>query len=150
MIRLFPILAFTLTAAAVAGDLPNPQLTPGAIRPELTTRTICLTKWGQDERLVTEAMKLQVFHSYGFAKGNLDSRCPCEIDHLVSRELGGADTISNLWPQPYRGRWNAHLKDRLENRLHTELCAGRITLSAAQAAIRDWINTYIRYFGTPQ
>ena len=25
----------------------------------------------------------------------------CEVDHRVSREVGGADTIENLWPQPY-------------------------------------------------
>jgi hypothetical protein len=29
------------------------------------------------------------------------------IDHLISLELGGANTVDNLWPQPYDGEWNA-------------------------------------------
>jgi hypothetical protein len=46
----------------------------------------------------------------------------CEIDHLISRELGGADDVKNFWPQPYGTHaWNAVLKDRVENRLHKEV-----------------------------
>ena len=57
----------------------------------------------------------------------------CEIDHLISRELGGADEINNLWPQAYgTSPWNAVLKDTLENRLHKELCAGKISLKKAR------------------
>lgn len=44
----------------------------------------------------------------------------CEVDHLISLELGGANAIENLWPQPFDGKWNAHVKDRLELRLHKE------------------------------
>jgi len=91
-----------------------------------------------------------VFASYGFAKLNKDKRCPCEIDHLISRELGGADDVKNLWPQPYRGRWNAHLKDRLENQLHKEVCAGRLKLGDAQKGIAaDWTKLYRGYYGSP-
>jgi 5-methylcytosine-specific restriction endonuclease McrA len=42
----------------------------------------------------------------------------CEVDHLISRELGGADATDNLWPQPYTQHPGAHEKDRLENQLH--------------------------------
>jgi hypothetical protein len=69
-------------------------------------------------------MKGQVFENCGYT-GNDDPRCVpagnrhCEIDHLISRELGGADEVANLWPQSYGGQpWNAVLKDKLENRLH--------------------------------
>ena len=40
----------------------------------------------------------------------------------MSLELGGANTSDNLWPQPYDGEWNAHDKDRLENKLHHIVC----------------------------
>lgn len=145
-------------AAAAALVLPDPKLTPGVTRPDLTLAQICATKWGKDHRAVTEAMKRQVFTAYGLS-GNGDARCVpdpntpaerCEIDHLVSRELGGADDTRNLWPQPYGGRWNAHDKDRLENRLHVLVCAPdhALPLAAAQAAIRgDWTAAYLKFLG---
>lgn len=154
------LLIFTglLPGLARADDtVPNLALTPGVARAGLTTVKICSTKWGKDVRHVTEAMKREVFAAYGMS-GNDDPRCiphgaqRCEIDHLVSRELGGADDVKNLWPQPYGTQpWNALLKDKLENRLHKEMCAGRITLKQAQAMlVNDWRIAYRRYYGEPQ
>jgi hypothetical protein len=40
------------------------------------------------------------------------------VDHLIPLELGGSNDIANLWPQSYVTVWNAHMKDRLENRLN--------------------------------
>lgn len=133
--------------------LPDPELTPGIVTP-LDTKAVCSMKWDKDKRFVTAAMKHQVFTSYGLI-GNLDRSCKgkrhFEVDHLVSRELGGADEIRNLWPQCYSGHWNAVLKDRVENRLHKEVCAGTITLEQAQDEIRsDYRVPYRRYFGEPK
>lgn len=140
-------------APALAGALPDPHLTPGAFNPSLSVAAICSTKWGKDARHVTAAMKRQVFQEYGLA-GNSAPYCRpkgCEIDHLISRELGGSDEITNLWPQSYAGPWNARLKDRLENRLHREVCSGAVTLDKARASIAgDWTVAYRRYFGPPQ
>jgi hypothetical protein len=141
----------TWPALAQAGKLPDRDLTPGVAR-ALTLAEICNTKWGKDARAVTAKMKAAVFKEYGLS-GNHDRFCTpagCEIDHLISRELGGADDVKNLWPQSYAGPWNAHLKDRLENRLHKEVCARTLTLGAAQGAIRsDWTVAYRHYFGDP-
>ena len=97
-------------------------------------------------------MKRKVFQEYGLT-GNADAFCRpkgCEIDHLISRELGGADDVANLWPQSYAGAWNAHQKDRLENRLHREVCAGSLSLEDARQQITgDWRVPYRRYFGEP-
>ncbi|WIT10464.1 hypothetical protein PFX98_16290 [Paucibacter sediminis] len=101
-------------------------------------------------------MKREVFRRYGYT-GNSDPRCvpagqrKCEIDHLISRELGGADEIVNLWPQAYgTSPWNAVLKDRLENRLHREICSGAITLDEGRAMlVNDWREAYTKYFGSP-
>jgi len=144
-------------ARAVELTLPDSQMTPGLARSGLSEQTICATKWGQDARHVTQAMKDKVFSEYGLT-GNDDPACVpdahgrhCEIDHLISRELGGADDVRNLWPQPYGTEpWNAARKDRLENRLHKEVCAGRLSLTAARKEIStDWRKPYVQYFGQP-
>jgi hypothetical protein len=157
------VLAFALTSGSYVGhvmaddSLPDLTKTPGASRPGLTKSKICSIRWGRDERHVTETMKRQVFADSGYS-GYDDPLCVadshgkrCEIDHLVSRELGGADEIANLWPQSYGGApWNAHIKVKLENRLHREKCAGRISLAQARALlVSDWRKAYERYFGAP-
>lgn len=145
-------------AQAADGDLPSKDLTPGVTRPGLTAEIVCSTQWGRDARHVTATMKAEVFARYGFS-GNDDPRCVpdahgrrCEIDHLISRELGGADDIRNLWPQPYGAQpWNAVRKDRLENQLHREVCDGTILLEGAQREIAtDWIKAYRDRFGEPE
>jgi hypothetical protein len=139
--------------------LPDHQLTPGVARTDLTLQKICTTKWGKDARHVSAADKKMVFSAYGLT-GNKDPACitdahgrHCEIDHLISRELGGADDVKNLWPQPYGSQpWNAVRKDCVETRLHKEVCAKQstMTLHEAQIAIKsDWTAVYLRFFEAP-
>jgi hypothetical protein len=86
-----------------------------------------------------QAEKVAVYGSYGLTgnhTGYCDVQQGCEIDHLVSLELGGSNDQKNLWPQPYQGSaWNAHVKDQLENFLHAQVCAGNIALDQAQREI---------------
>lgn len=150
-------LMLALSSPASSGDLPNLAVTPG-VATSLTKDEVCARWWGRDARHVTVRMRREAFARYGMS-GNSDRRCTpdrhgrrCELDHLISRELGGADHVDNLWPQPYGGKpWNAVRKDRVENRLHREVCAGRITLMQAQHEITlDWRVPYLRYFGRPK
>jgi hypothetical protein len=136
--------------------MPNPMLTPGVVR-ELSLEEICTTRWGLDRRFVTPAMRREVFTRYRL-RGPNDPACRkdkhgrrYELDHLIPRQLGGADDVDNLFPQCYAGRpWNAVLKDRVENRLHKEVCAGTITLEDAQRDIaKDWRALYRKFFGEP-
>lgn len=158
MRRVFWLTLAIVATPAIAKDLtlPDHHLTPGAVR-SLSLAKICSIKWGKDARHVTDAMKAHVFEAYGLS-GNNDPAClsdahgrHCEIDHLISRELGGADDVKNLWPQPYGSLpWNAVRKDRVENRLHNEVCAGNISLKRARDEIKtDWRLPYKRYFGDP-
>jgi hypothetical protein len=56
-----------------------------------------------------------------------------EEDHFIPLELGGHPTDPrNLWPQPIE---QAKRKDRLELSLNRAVCAGRMTLGAAQHKI---------------
>jgi len=156
MRRIAALATFVLSTSATARDFPDLNLTPGVSRPGLTKPKICSIKWGRDERHVPQSMKNEVFARYGFT-GNNDPKCVpkgkrrCEIDHLISRELGGADVIENLWPQPYGTTpWNAGLKDKLENRLNREMCAGHITLKEARdMLVNDWRVAYKKYYGEP-
>ena len=120
---------------------PTPA-TPGVTR-TLTRAAVCRTRWGVDRRHVTLSMRKQVFAAYGIP---WSEHAQYEVDHLVPRELGGADDVANLWPQPWEGALNARMKARLENRLHRLVCAGTVSLSSAQQRIRtDWIAAYRRY-----
>jgi len=151
------LLAAVISGAPVPNTMPNPAITPGvAVSPEMPLQQLCTTKWGKDHRAVTEGMKMSVYHAYGFT-GPKDPRCTpdahgktCEIDHLWSRENGGADDVRNLWPEPYGGPWNAHDKDRLENALHADICVKHsITPLQARAALSDWQHYYVKEFGAP-
>jgi hypothetical protein len=63
---------------------------------------------------------------------------------LISPRLGGdPNDYRNAWVEDYRGSFNAHDKDRLENYLHQAVCSGQMTLRAAQEAIAtNWVKAY--------
>jgi hypothetical protein len=127
---------------------PDLKLTPGVYRKSLTEDQICHIKWGLDKRHVTLAMKKKVFEEYGIPSSR---HSEFEVDHLISRELGGADDVRNLWPESYITQpWNARRKDRLENYLHKLLCGHQITLAEARKEIiHDWTVAYRKYYGEP-
>jgi hypothetical protein len=142
--------------AAEANDLtlPDPELTPGVTR-DLTKKEICSTIWSRDRRMVSAAMKREVFERYSLTpndrsckKGKHKSRF--EMDHAIPRCAGGADKIENLWAQCYSGKWNATMKDRLEVRVCKDLCSGALKLEKVPAIfIPDWRVGYRKYFGEP-
>ena len=147
--------------------MPDPQLTPGVTRSGVTLDEICNTKWGTDARYVTEAMRKDVIAAYHFDI----KHCPLtayrskqvhreEIDHLIPRELGGADDEKNLWPQCYERVMKdkseqadgAHKKDQLENELHRRVCAAMSTDLLAeyqQKIATDWIKLYHEIYDSP-
>jgi hypothetical protein len=148
-IQLFTILAL---AALSASDLPDPTITPGASFPNVTKEQLCVHGYTGTVRDVNEAEKEQVFKNYGLDgnhQGYCDVKRGCEVDHLISLELGGSNDIKNLWPQAYTGRdWSATKKDRLENKLHSLICSGEISIEDAQREIStNWIEAYKKHVG---
>lgn len=122
--------------------LPDPAATPGLVRPDATKESVCHGGSTKQFRKTTEEMKAQVYALYGAKKRLL--RC-CEADHLVPLELGGADDVRNLWPQPYTPRPGAHEKDAVEDHLHALVCAGKMDLAEAQRAIAtNWLDVWMR------
>jgi hypothetical protein len=97
-------------------------------------------------RNVPQSVKNAVYRAYGISKHFNGQNG--EVDHLVSLELGGANTAdshpaANLCPEAATPTPGSHQKDRLENLLHTRVCDGKMTLRAAQKAIAtDWLAEY--------
>jgi hypothetical protein len=130
-----------------APQAPNPVLTPGDV---LTTdlTVICKVGYSKTVRDVSPADHRGVFADYGITN---PERGEYEVDHLISLQLGGSNKRTNLWPQSYRTfPYNAHLKDKLENRLRKMACNGEISIQDAQHRIAtDWIGTYNAIYGAP-
>ncbi|HEY2895835.1 MAG TPA: hypothetical protein VGJ12_01760 [Gemmatimonadaceae bacterium] len=123
--------------------VPDLAKTPGDTL-EVTAADICVPGYSKKVRNVPIAVKRQVYLNYGIRKHKPGDY---EIDHLISLELGGSNSIRNLWPQSYRtSPWNAHVKDALENELHRRVCAGTIDLATAQRIIaQNWVMGYRIY-----
>jgi len=125
--------------------LPDSQLTPGATF-NVTANDVCTAGYAGRVRNVPQSEKNAVYAEY-----HIDHRQPgeYEVDHLISLELGGSNDIKNLWPQSYVTKpLNAHVKDKLENALHREVCSGKVDLATAQHDIAtNWITSYQKYVG---
>lgn len=123
--------------------LPDSARTPGATL-EVTATDICVPGYSKKVRNVPAAVKRQVYASYGIVR---HAPGDYEVDHLISLELGGSNSIRNLWPQSYRTHpWNARVKDALENELHRRVCAGTLDLATAQRVIAsNWVSGYRIY-----
>lgn len=142
------LIAAAFGSMAFAASLPikpDPKLTPGLTDLTSTLEKICTPGYTATVRDVPESVKKQVFAEYG-----VDPKSDkFEVDHLISLELGGSNDIKNLWPQSYTTTpWNAHVKDKLENRLHKLVCSKQLDLATAQKMIAtDWVAAYKKYFG---
>jgi hypothetical protein len=123
--------------------VPDPARTPGDTL-EVTAADICVPGYTKKVRNVPVAVKRQVYASYGIRTHEPGEY---EIDHLISLELGGSNSIRNLWPESHRtSPWNAHVKDALENELHRRVCNGTLDLSKAQRIIaQNWVMGYRMY-----
>ena len=142
---------FTLSNQALARDLPESKLTPGAIDSSITQdnihKTICVrgyTKTVRPPAYYTNALKKKQMAAYGFS--DVDPR-HYEEDHLIPLSIGGNPSEPlNLWPQPRISEWNAEKKDILELKLYKLVCDGTVSLDEARREISsNWIETYKRY-----
>lgn len=142
--------------------VPDARCTPGSINPTITTailtgghfKTSC-----ERDQASSAHQKATTYSEYNIShpSNNTGSTQTCELDHLVSLELGGADTLDNIWPQC--GPKNTLLakrffkkKDRVENYLAAQVRAGNMTLEEAQDGIvADWtqyIDRSVAFFKT--
>lgn len=136
---LLPFMALSQPVGAI-----NPNVTQASIH-----KTICVKGWTKTVRpssYQTNKLKLKQIDDLDLNDKDLSHY---EEDHLISLELGGSpDDINNLWPEPYAGSCGARVKDKIENKLKRLICAGKITLKAAQDEIStDWVASYRKHIG---
>ena len=115
--------------------VPNPKWTPGRV-----------ARTAKERSGVTLKLEQKVFARYHLPWAR---RAEFKIDHLIPLELGGADTLDNLWPQSLRAKpYGTDRKELLIGVLLEQIRTGRMTLAQAQEEIRkDWIDAFIDYVG---
>ncbi|MES1257845.1 MAG: hypothetical protein ABUS51_05430 [Acidobacteriota bacterium] len=137
------------TGTKLGFPVPDPQCTPGAINPTITVevlrnkdfRTGCIRDCATTE---TDKRATYGFYSIAPPANNQGSTQTCELDHLVSLELGGADTLDNIWPQcgPNQvvlAKRYFKQKDLVENFLAVRVRTGKLALADVQKGIAaDW------------
>jgi hypothetical protein len=145
-------LAAALLVAAQAASAqdaivyPDSTLTTGAIR---TTNVgeICSTDTRTLRHGSRERSEL-IYERYHIAPAD---RMNYTLDHLIPLEIGGADVVDNVWPEPRRslaGEWDDTRKDELELRLGVLVCNGELDVREAQKAIADdWTEAWKLAFG---
>ena len=127
------------SACAVRGPLPDPACTPGAV---MTTDldVVCHRSTRERRRVSAEVHRLALTE-YGFSYPQ--PLGAFEVDHLIPLELGGDNLIANLWPEAAEPAPGFHQKDRVENYLHRQVCAGAMNLADAQRQIAtDWLKVW--------
>jgi hypothetical protein len=96
----------------------------------------------KERRRVSAAIHRQAFVDYGLSFPQPHGAF--EVDHLIPLELGGDNTIENLWPEAAEPRPGSHEKDRVENYLHDKVCSGKMSLSEAQRLIAtNWVSVFV-------
>jgi len=129
--------------------VPSASCTPGATNPTVTLAVLqshAFKTGCERDKASSPAQKDHTYGWYGIAKPahNIGLTQTCEKDHLISLELGGADTVDNIWPQcgpdgvPLASRYFKQ-KDAVEDYLAAQVRAGAIPLADAQRGIAtDW------------
>ncbi len=118
----------------------NQSLTGGSI---LTTnpKVVCAKGYSASVRDVPLALKKEIYKMNGVPFPQPAGTV--ELDHVVSLELGGSNSIQNLKIE-YRDPRPGYIeKDQVENYLHKLVCSGQMKLTDAQKQIAtNWTNIY--------
>ena len=123
--------------------LPDPACTPGAIDPAVTETNLATTicRAGYTATIRPPAAETGRFKKEALAAYGMQYRPTIEYDHKIPLELGGANSVSNLWPEPNTAtaRNVNNPKDQVENTLNRAVCEHEVSLQAAQIAINtNW------------
>jgi hypothetical protein len=133
------------TGCRVHGALQDRACTPGAVFSNATTAQICVAGYSSSVRNVPSSEKTAGYREYGIYSHYGGQY---EVDHLISLELGGSNSIANLWPEAANPRPGFRQKDTLENYLHRQVCSGAMALATAQRLIAtNWVAEYHHVYG---
>lgn len=140
-----PVLVFgrrtKRSGCGVRGALPDRRCTPGEAFLRVTASRACRPDYAGSVANVSAKLARAVYFEYGITR----PAGRYEIDRLVSSELGGDNSMANLWPEAATPRPGFHEKDRLEKYLRHKVCSGAANLRAVQRLLAtDWLAAYRR------
>jgi hypothetical protein len=128
---------FTLAPVIALAGVPPEVLNPD-VHQDTINQTICqkgYTKSVRPSTVYTNGVKQKLMRKQGI---DWSRASELELDHIVPLTLGGHPrNIHNLTLQPWDGPDGAKVKDKLEVRLSHAVCAGKMSLAAAQECIWD-------------
>ena len=141
----------TNASAAERWAVPDPTVTPGAINPAATAEALCNRSVMDQPKpsppsWVTE-LELSSYNIPISSSGNY------VMDYLIPLSLGGANTTSNVWPQP---RAEVELKAALAAKLQLRVCAtlrktpsqaAEVLTNVQRYVAEDWTAAYADYIG---
>lgn len=125
--------------AANGYPLPDPKCTPGAYNPTVPEAVFGSKKFTTKcvrDCLTDGAKKKTMYKSYG-----IKQNASCELDHLVPLEMGGADSLDNIWPQCGQapsGKDYKAIKDQVESYLAIKVIQGMDIATARKGIASDW------------
>ena len=127
---------------------PDPRLTPGVIA--LTDLT-AVCRSGKRIRglftpngpLVSASDRSAVFSEYKISAANTRHY---GLDFLIPLQLGGANTLKNIWPASTSHGVGFREKQVLNIRMHELVCRRDVPLDVAQKLIAtDWVKLWLLY-----
>jgi hypothetical protein len=126
--------------ASSSGRYPDAKVTPGD-GVIIAIDLMCLPGYGKDKSSISEATKKKVYAAYGLVYPDDDGKYA--IDHLVPVQLGGLNSMKNLWPQAVKPVPGFNEKNKAEDYLYAQVCAGKISQAEAQQQIKkDWVKVW--------
>jgi esterase/lipase superfamily enzyme len=139
----------TMKRSSDGYPLPDPKCTPGAFNPTVTFETLRDPHFRRScavNHALSDAQRAQVYSWYGIVppQNNSGTEQTCALDYLVPLEIGGADSLENIWP--LCGPAGATLAKRyfrqklvVDRYVLAKVKAGDMTLTDAQAGMgSDW------------
>jgi hypothetical protein len=127
---------------------PNPKLTPGVIAVKDLT-TVCRGPkrirglFTPSDPLISLSTQRAVFAEYQITAANQKHY---GLDFLVPLQLGGANTVANIWPASTSHGVGFHEKQVLNIRIHELVCERAMTLDEAQKSIAtDWVKLWLNF-----
>jgi len=136
----------TPTTEVVPQVVPAEALNPD-VRQDTIQQTICQPGYTASVRpaiTFTNGVKSKLLRERGLPTSDAPKY---ELDHFIPLALGGHPrSLKNLALQEWNGENGAIKKDQLERRMQVLVCAGRLSLDTARAAIYfNWQDAFRRY-----
>jgi hypothetical protein len=122
-------------------SVPKKALTPGAVTTTNTTE-VCNRTPAENSESVPVGLEDEVFSEYRIGPSQQSRYL---LDLLVPISLGGAMTLSNIWPATIEGTGFVQ-KAQLNHILKDDVCHRFLTLRQAQRALEtNWYVAWLKY-----